>query len=779
MARRSLLARVAHALLGDDAPPVATEPRRLLPAPSGEDATRMTAGNGLDWMNGTLGYAGASAVRTANPQEYKGDGATIRVKGFNEHPVVSACIRVIVDQVAQIPWVVKDAPGEDGTAVGARHPLQLLLDNPGKRFTARQLRARVGTDIVGYGNSLLQIARRSNGLRSRPVGLRALNAEAVQTVWVDEAGDPARWDVSDWNGLLLSLPVEDVLHFRDLDMPRPYVPDVFGYPRGAAAIQSIIADLEATSYVRQTVTNDGTPTLALLGQDHLTQADALAMQNRYVERAVSRGNRGRPAVFAGVKDIKALGFTLHDLEFPDLRRVSREDICAAFGVDPRMIGIASASNDAGLSGAQYQEARSRLIQHTVEPLLGLIVDELNAWLAPEFGNVVIDYDREVLRDLVEDDKATSERVRAEMAVPGLLTLEEGRAALRRKAQPEVTDTILMTLGQQLVPVAAAILDPTAFDAAKQAAAEADGASDTDGAEAGDAGDEPTDQPGGGADESQRSLDTREVTMADPRRAHWERQIKLLDADEVVYARAATAQFRVERAGVGATYAKAGETAARAQTGDPNRQRATSEVLRDYAPGGQYHEEWRRRFEELIGRTYRAGTAAEMVGTAMLDFQLPNVYVERAIAARAARLADYVCETTARQIVSVVQAAERAGLSVADTGKLIQQAVFGEHISDTRARTIARTESAGAMSQGQWDQAREAGVYQSKEWLAFADDETRETHRACMAQGRIAINEPFAANGMQFPLEPGAPAGEVIQCRCRPIFYVEAAGEPLL
>jgi hypothetical protein len=309
-------------------------------------------------------------------------------------------------------------------------------------------------------------------------------------------------------------------------------------------------------------------------------------------------------------------------------------------------------------------------------------------------------------------------------VPGLLTLEEGRAALRRPAQPPVTDTILMTLGQQLVPVAAAVLDPRAFDAAKQAAAEADGASD---AEGGDAGDEPSDQPDGGEGERTQQ---RALTMAlpDPKRAHWERQIKLLDADEVTYAAQAMRQFRVEKRGVGATYARAGETAARAQrsqTGDPDRARATSEVLRDYAPGGAYHEEWRRRFEELIGRTYRAGTAAEMVGTVGLDFQLPNAYVQRAIQERALRLANYVTETTAQQITSVVAAAERAGLSVAETGTLI------------------------------------------------------ETHRACMVQGRIPIGQAFTANGMQFPMEPGAPAGEVINCRCRPIFYVEAADEALI
>jgi hypothetical protein len=79
--------------------------------------------------------------------------------------------------------------------------------------------------------------------------------------------------------------------------------------------------------------------------------------------------------------------------------------------------------------------------------------------------------------------------------------------------------------------------------------------------------------------------------------------------------------------------------------------------------------------------------------------------------------------------------------------------------------IARTESAGALSQGSWDQAQEMGdLYRTKEWLAFSDAETRETHTACMAQGRIAIDQPFT-NGLMYPLDPTGAADEVINCRC--------------
>ncbi len=130
-----------------------------------------------------------------------------------------------------------------------------------------------------------------------------------QTVgMIDTEGDPRRYDYANWAGIIVNVPTEDMLHFKDLDMGRPFEAEVFGYPRGATAIGSLLADNEATQYVRQVVTNDGTPTFAVLMSDEASTEDAVAMQDRYTARVVSRGKRGVPAFFGAVKDIKPLGF---------------------------------------------------------------------------------------------------------------------------------------------------------------------------------------------------------------------------------------------------------------------------------------------------------------------------------------------------------------------------------------------------------------------------------------------------------------------------------------
>lgn len=856
--RAPFLARVTTALAALRG---TSEARAITPANAGGSSAAMGVGTAnLNAM------ASMSLVRTANPQEYKPDGATVRTQGFSKHPVVHACIRAVADIVASVPLVVLRERGLQESKVPADHPLQRLLDYPGPRMTSRAMRARIAVDYLGYGNAMMQLERPAPG--RKPLAIRSINPESLQSVWVDAEGDPRRYDYGNWAGVINQVPAEDVLHFRDLDMPRPYYPDVFGFPRGATAIASMTADNEATQYVRQVVTNDGTPTFAVMLSDEATQDDATAMQDRYRARVVDRGKRGTPAFFGSVKDIKPLGFTLSDLEFPDLRRVSREDICAAFGVDPRMIGIASATSDAGLSGAQYVEARMRLVQHTIEPMLASIEDELNHWLAPEFGDVWIAYDTEVLAALVENDVVTSNRVQAEFKI-GLRTWEESRRALKLSPVPEPTDTIALSSGTTLVPAAVAVIDPRAVmdetpqieapppggDAGPMATEAETSAMDAEEdlgetlpsvtgravdrfrsvADQSLTGDqieqlmellesvvegelpraaveavilaafpslkpalvksmldaldgfdppeeeEPAEAPApedGATGEPMEATDSRAwwerlsdaELQEEPRYQLWSRAMEELTRREEPYYTTAMTRFAVERTEVGALF---GVDSRAYKTADEILAEIERRIKEGYKPGGEYYEAWRAAYLDLIGEMYMVG--ARQVAGVGLSFSLQSPEVLAAIDKRSARLAQLVGKTTSDNVLAAIRAAELAGLSVKETGRLVQASVYNEMITDARSRTIARTESAGAMSQGTWDQARADGIYLSKEWLAFEDSKTRETHTACMAQGRIPFDERFD-NGLAYPLDPAGDASEVINCRCVLAPYITSVDE---
>lgn len=88
----------------------------------------------------------------------------------------------------------------------------------------------------------------------------------------------------------------------------------------------------------------------------------------------------------------------------------------------------------------------------------------------------------------------------------------------------------------------------------------------------------------------------------------------------------------------------------------------------------------------------------------------------------------------------------------------------------RGETIARTEAIGALNASQreaYEQAIASGAVNRQDvrkvWRATRDNRTRDSHRSL--DGESASMDERFANGLLYPCEPGAPAEEVIACRC--------------
>lgn len=104
--------------------------------------------------------------------------------------------------------------------------------------------------------------------------------------------------------------------------------------------------------------------------------------------------------------------------------------------------------------------------------------------------------------------------------------------------------------------------------------------------------------------------------------------------------------------------------------------------------------------------------------------------------------------------------------------LASRVMKSAEVTEPRARTIARTESNGAMNAvvSQTNHrvddmfSIEGGL--SKEWSATEDLRTRPTH--VLADGQVVpLDQPFIVGeaSLQFPSDPTGPPGEVINCRC--------------
>jgi uncharacterized protein with gpF-like domain len=92
------------------------------------------------------------------------------------------------------------------------------------------------------------------------------------------------------------------------------------------------------------------------------------------------------------------------------------------------------------------------------------------------------------------------------------------------------------------------------------------------------------------------------------------------------------------------------------------------------------------------------------------------------------------------------------------------------ISQARANRIARTEVIRASNLGAMTGARSTGLLLDKEWIATADDRTRDTHSAADQQ-IVHMEENFIVGGWpaMFPAAASLPAEESVNCRCTVAF----------
>lgn len=685
--------------------------------------------------NSYWGTAGWSIVRGTQPSTFQGSGDEVRLQGWERHPVVNACARVVVDLIKAVPLEVYKKQSDGTAVVLGKSPALDLLGSPRQGLSGGRLIARTAMAFFLYGNAFWLLERRGSSTRGAPRSIRVIQPDRIKYVWLDAETDAiTAYDWQDMQDQIHSRePVENIVHFRDLDAGD----GLFGFPRLASALLDILSDTEASQYVRQVVTNHGVPGMVVQVDGAPTPAELQAGEARWREKYTTRGHRAMTAFMAGVKDITPIGFDLQQLEFPDLRRVSREDICAAASVDPRMIGVASASSDGGLSGEQYREARFRLIQQTVYPIMRAIEDEMNYWFMPEYGEALVRFSEEYIAAITEDVTQTSTRVVAEVAAK-IRTVEEAREAVGLEAEMDPTHTL---------PGGLTVADNAANTAALGAAAVKAAENPMPPVVPSSNGTKPNGATKPTSPASARALVRAHVSAPDTAPLESE------------YERAALHQFSLEREDW--LRVLAALAVGRALFTDVEAATVLHRVATTYSPDGPAYRAWVTRFDELVGRAVRAG-GEQLADEGGLDFSLANPKVQGLIRRRTADLASSVTATTRDAIRAAVVAGRQQNFSIPQVAQLITDTTFGA-ISKSRAQTIARTEVVGALVSGEYAAAVQSGVMRSKRWIANMDDRVRDSHAAI--NGEVRDMGAAFSNGLRYPHDPLGPPNETINCRC--------------
>jgi F like protein len=198
-------------------------------------------------------------------------------------------------------------------------------------------------------------------------------------------------------------------------------------------------------------------------------------------------------------------------------------------------------------------------------------------------------------------------------------------------------------------------------------------------------------------------------------------------------------------------------------------------------------EWRRAADELWAGVADAVSAADavhrvVVAAAGVDsrveqvspgtFAIPKVSIEAARSYlqtaenRLAGVGDLLWQEMRETLTSGLV----AGKGTADVARDLRKTA---DLTKARADVIARTEMIGATNRGAYSQMLATGLDGTKTWLAANDSRTRPSH-AAVDNEAVTMTGTFTVGGypMDGPHDPGAPAGETINCRCTLTYDVE-------
>jgi len=133
-------------------------------------------------------------------------------------------------------------------------------------------------------------------------------------------------------------------------------------------------------------------------------------------------------------------------------------------------------------------------------------------------------------------------------------------------------------------------------------------------------------------------------------------------------------------------------------------------------------------------------------------------------AHAAKNITKISKTTKKEIAKVIQLGADENLTRKEIAKKIRK--HGAVINPFRAITIAKTEMHTASVKAINDSVEATRIDFKREWIATADESTREDHSEADGQ-TVAMDDEFfvGGEGLKFPGDPSGSAENIINCRC--------------
>lgn len=572
-------------------------------------------------------------------------------------------------------------------------------------------------------------------------------------------------------GISMEVPVDDMFLMKQLNPLDPFM-------RGLGIAESIADEVEIDEYAakfqKRFFYNDATPPI-VFAMPTATDEQREAFMARWNKRHKGVENSHRAAALSGEITIHELGKGEgKNLGFIESREAMRDAVLEHFGVPREIMGITENSNRATADSAQYIYAKNVLM-----PRLRNREEAINKQLLPLFGdNLVWRFD-----PVIPYDKEFDKAVALEGWDKGLLTKNEARAKLDLGAVEggdifkttsgdvflrDTDDAAAISQAAQQPPEPAA--EPPATDKAQAPSLMSTATESTvDSPKVFDFGDVYFDR------KAKQRVDISAMLR---------KEDQLAEQCEMLFERAITQHFNEQQAKIaqalGLTEKALPEALSELEpyllpdgTFDPELWAVLSEVeqkqLTTAITAGLLNwdaetKKLMEAFRPLWKKAYDSGATLSADSYGIFGIDKPEFVTPAKI--NGGKRVVGIQQTTQKAIADIIAAGIANGTSQSELKKAIQSEMG---TTKSRAKLIARQETATALAAGQFDMMRNAGA-KTKTWHHRDQRDPRDGTNGkvnhVILEGETVPIDGVFSNGLRYPRDPddGRPE-QLINCRC--------------
>ena len=343
-------------------------------------------------------------------------GKTISPDNAMEAPTVYACVRLISQTLARMPWQVL-RQSADGSSNDPTHPVyQLLNGEANEDMTSFVFREAQISDCLLYGNSFAFINRNPAGT---PVGLERLRPDLVYMLR-DASNQPF---YQYWTGKADESASPEIKQrkFRPYDILHVVGPSADGL-LGEAPIHRmrdlIGMELELQEFTSRFFANNCRPAGVLSMPGRLSAEGANRLREAFARVHSGAQGAGKVAILEEGLKYDAISTNAKDSDLDSMKKFCRQQIAAAFNVPSHRVG----DND-GVSYSSAEQANAVFVQSTLAGWAARLEQEVNRKLLKRGDDVMtrISFD-----DLLRGDMSTRFSAYAVAVTNGILTPNEIR-----------------------------------------------------------------------------------------------------------------------------------------------------------------------------------------------------------------------------------------------------------------------------------------------------------------------------------------------------------------